>query len=347
MMTVVTGMASEPGQGTETDKKVLTVGLFRYVPDIKAFETALTAQWKNIEPDVTLRFVDWDCYFEEPKSDVFVFDGLYAPQYIEKGLLYPLGETIPARSAYPDWTLEQGYSRGTYYGIPQMVCMDTLFYHKEDHAVSRVQTMQQLYEAIGPRKTQALLPGRDEGVIADFSLNNEMKYYNILHATGRYDDGNEFTRAEWFAQGHGRALYAYPEAMSAIVRFGQGNYTEVKAISSCEHPDVATAYVDYVSISSQIPVNKVESAKKLVALLTSKPFMMAALKPASKEGVPQYLLAARRDVMQELAASDPNYQKLYRHLYRAKSWHVMTGTKDFAAWEAKVGPVIEKELKNQ
>ena len=87
---------SEPGQGTEIDTKVLTVGLFRYVPDIKAFETALTAQWKNIEPDVTLRFVDWDCYFEEPKSDVFVFDGLYAPQYIEKGLLYPLGETIPA-----------------------------------------------------------------------------------------------------------------------------------------------------------------------------------------------------------------------------------------------------------
>lgn len=52
MMTVVTGMASEPGQGTEIDKKVLTVGLFRYVPDIKAFETALTAQWKNIEPEV-------------------------------------------------------------------------------------------------------------------------------------------------------------------------------------------------------------------------------------------------------------------------------------------------------
>lgn len=61
--------------------------------------------------------------------------------------------------------------------------------------------------------------------------------------------------------GHGRALYAYPEAMSAIVRFGQGNYTEVKAISSCEHPDVATAYVDYVSISSRIPANKVEPAK--------------------------------------------------------------------------------------
>ena len=231
VMTMVTGMASEPGQGTETDKKVLTVGLFKYVPDIQAFETALTTQWKDIEPDVALRFVDWDCYFEEPKSDVFVFDGLYASQYIEKGLLYPLGESIPARSAYPAWTLEQASSQGIYYGIPQMVCMDTLFYRKEDPAVARVQTMQQLYEAIGPRKTQALLPGRDEGVIADFSLNNEMKYYNILQdhtgevvpvqamgdvqedamqylkelyamtgtATGRYDDGNEFTRAEWFA----------------------------------------------------------------------------------------------------------------------------------------------------
>ena len=177
-----------------------------------------------------------------------------------------------------------------------------------------------------------------------------MQYLKELYAmtgtaTGRYDDGNEFTRAEWFAQGHGRALYAYPEAMSAIVRLGQGNDTDVKAISSCEHPDVATAYVDYLSISSRVPANKVGPAKKLVALLTSKPFMLAALKPASKEDVPQYLLAARQDVMQELASSDPNYQKLYRHLYRAKSWHVMAGTKDFAAWEAKVGPDIERDLK--
>lgn len=101
VMTMVTGMASEPGQGTETDKKVLTVGLFKYVPDIQAFETALTTQWKDIEPDVALRFVDWDCYFEEPKSDVFVFDGLYASQYIEKGLLYPLGESIPALPIQP------------------------------------------------------------------------------------------------------------------------------------------------------------------------------------------------------------------------------------------------------
>ena len=31
-------------------------------------ETALTAEWKAIEPDVALRFVDWDCYFEEPKK---------------------------------------------------------------------------------------------------------------------------------------------------------------------------------------------------------------------------------------------------------------------------------------
>ena len=289
---MVTGMASEPGQGTETNKKVLTVGLFKYVPDIQAFETALTAQWKAIEPDVALRFVDWDCYFEEPKSDVFVFDGLYASQYIEKGLLYPLGESIPARSAYPAWTLEQASSQGIYYGIPQMVCMDTLFYRKEDPAVARVQTMQQLYEAIGPRKTQALLPDRDEGVIADFSLNNEMKYYNIL-------------------QNH------------------TGEVVPVQAMG-----DVQEDAMQYL--------------KELYAMtgtLTSKPFMLAALKPASKEDVPQYLLAARQDVMQELAASDPNYQKLYRHLYRAKSWHVMAGTKDFAAWEAKVGPDIERDLK--
>lgn len=68
--------------------------------------------------------------------------------------MYPLGKTIPESSVYPAWTLEQASSQRTYYGIPQMVCMDTLFYRKEDLAVAPVQTMQQLYEAIGPRKTQ-------------------------------------------------------------------------------------------------------------------------------------------------------------------------------------------------
>jgi hypothetical protein len=41
--------------------------------------------------------------------------------------------------------------------------------------------MPQLYDAFGPRNTQALLPGRDDGVIADFRLDDELKCYYILH----------------------------------------------------------------------------------------------------------------------------------------------------------------------
>lgn len=358
--------------------QTLTVGFFQYVPDISAFEKNLTAQWQQLEPDVSLTFVPWDCYSDLPQADVdvFVYDGIYLASYEKSGYLLPLGKTIPDQKAYPDWTLAPAKIQDQYYGIPQMVCRDTLFYRKGDAAVANAKTMQELYDAIGPRQTDKLLPDPNEGVLTDFSIGNGLKYYSALQdhtqqvapvldkqhldpgvmkyvrelyamtgeKTGKYENSNSFTRAIWFANGHGRALYAYPEAMSEIARLGKADDVEMKAISSCEHPDVATAYTDYVSVNANIAPDKKEMAKKLVALMTSKPYMLAVLRPQEKGKTRQYLLAARKDVMQQLAKEDRVYAKSYKNLYNQPHLHVMTGSEDYTAWEAKLQPEIQKEL---
>jgi thiamine pyridinylase len=378
-----TGMIAGQAANTavkDTEPETIRVSLYPYVPDIQPFKTVLEKQWKEIEPNISIEFVDWDCYVEQPRDDidVFVFDATFFPSYFKEGALYPMGASIPDENEYPEWLQGPAKSNGAYYGIPQMVCMDTLFYRSDDKAMENVHTMEDLYQVIGPRKTEKQLPDGDEGLITDFSpvSGNPLKYYNILQdhyqelvpekamnamdneslhylkqwftmtvkETGFYASDYEFTRAEWFAEGHGRALYAYPESFHEIARLGQGKNVEIKTISSCEHPDFATSYVDYVGISSHIAPNKVNAARKMAALLTSQNYMREVLWPENKNETPQYLLAARQDVMKELAEKDNIYRKIYDNLYNRTDLHVMTGTVDFPQWEEKIDPSVEAAL---
>ena len=80
--------AAQPDETNTT----LNVALYGYVPDTERFEKAVQESWEKAEPNVTLNFVNWDCYEEEPTEnvDVFVFDAIYLNDYIEKGYLLPL-----------------------------------------------------------------------------------------------------------------------------------------------------------------------------------------------------------------------------------------------------------------
>lgn len=67
--------AAQPDETNTT----LNVALYGYVPDTERFEKAVQESWEKAEPNVTLNFVNWDCYEEEPTEnvDVFVFDAIY------------------------------------------------------------------------------------------------------------------------------------------------------------------------------------------------------------------------------------------------------------------------------
>src|SRR5215203_2651759 len=58
---------------------VLNVALYPYVPRLDQFKTVISAAWAQQMPNVTLNYVDWDVYSQDPPKDldVFVFDGIF------------------------------------------------------------------------------------------------------------------------------------------------------------------------------------------------------------------------------------------------------------------------------
>ena len=57
--------AAQPDETNTT----LNVALYGYVPDTERFEKAVQESWEKAEPNVTLNFVNWDCYEEEPTEN--------------------------------------------------------------------------------------------------------------------------------------------------------------------------------------------------------------------------------------------------------------------------------------
>ena len=101
----------------------LTVALYKYVPNIEAFKTAVTTVWNELTDAPPIKFVDWDCYVNDPPAnlDVFVFDGLYMSHYAESGFLRPLkaGE-VSNEGDLLAYSVEGSKYKGTLYGIPQI-----------------------------------------------------------------------------------------------------------------------------------------------------------------------------------------------------------------------------------
>jgi thiamine pyridinylase len=73
----------------EGASKVLTVAIYPYVPRLNQFKITIESTWSKVEPDVVLRFVDWDCYSTDPPEtlEVFVFDAIFLSYFQEKGYL--------------------------------------------------------------------------------------------------------------------------------------------------------------------------------------------------------------------------------------------------------------------
>jgi thiamine pyridinylase len=150
----------------------LTVALYKYVPRLDQFKTVIKEAWKKIEPGVTLRFTDWDCYSADPPEDldVFVFDAIYLSYFREKGFLSAIQ---PGEVKNPDdflvYALEGAKVEGTLYGIPQLGCASILFYRHGDRQLADAGTLGEVAEAIGECTYTTLTPPAGTGLMVDIS----------------------------------------------------------------------------------------------------------------------------------------------------------------------------------
>ena len=329
----------------------LEVALYSYVPEPDAARQAVRDAWAREHPDVGLHFTDWDCYATDPgpELDVFVYDAIYLSSFVEEGYLLPIPEEkIRNREDMIPFALEGCRSDGTLYALPQLLCADFLYTRKDDRELSSVSDLPALYDILGDRKNQSVIPEENEGLLinlSDMPLTKVLIYLDALmdqrQAYTAYsrlpsisdlsapllervndiwkmggneqvsylpEDYDKYVRARWFAEGRGRAYIGYAEAMNAM-----GDYADdviMRLFSYGGGRNIPLFYADVVGIRSDISEEKKELAYELANLLISEEVLTKMSLPGEKGGPPQYLLTPRRSVYDTLGGDYPIYSRL-------------------------------------
>lgn len=329
----------------------LEVALYPYVPDLERFQEIVRDVWEREHPDVLLHFSYWDCYASDPDPmlDVFVFDGIYLSSFAAEEYLLPMpSEIIQGREDIFPYALEGCFYEGKLYALPQLLCTDLLYTRKEDAALSGVSDILTLYDMLGDRKTEDLIPGENEGLLINLSdvlLTKTMMYLDALMderqeytdygelpetenlsdlALGQLsvlwkmggekqvsywpEDNDPFIRARWFADGKGRAYIGYAEAMAAMG--DEAESVVVRPFSYGSEENIPLFYTDMVGINAMITEDKKELAFELANLLVSEEVLTGMSRPVTDDGSPQYLLIARRSVYEALCHNYPIYSRL-------------------------------------
>ncbi len=327
----------------------LSVALYRYVPDLSRFKTAIQAEWMKRHPNQSLKFVDWNCYESEPQAnvDVMVFDDMYLPHYVRQGYLLSLtDQDLENKDDFLPLALDASRIKGTLYGIPQILCTDLLYYRQGDRPLARVRTMDDLYRALGDRKGTSIIPGKNEGLLLEMATKTDIfSFYldALIDHHQKYTDYaspvtaqelnpaviKRFQRLEKMI-GPNTFAYRKPAGDSYYWArtFGQGHgrafigFSEAMSamegldqidftpISGCGHKNIPLFYVDSVGVNAAITADKREAAIELANVIAASDTMIRASEPNSTNTSPQYLLPARYSVYDHLGQQYPVYTKL-------------------------------------
>src|SRR5262249_53761995 len=107
------------------DGLTLKVALYPYVPRLEQFQTAIAAEWKKVQPSVSLAFLPtsaWDGgYSNDPPADVdvYVFDAIFFEYFLSRKWLEPIAAAeVDNPADFVPYAVDGVKVDGVYYGIP-------------------------------------------------------------------------------------------------------------------------------------------------------------------------------------------------------------------------------------
>lgn len=280
--------------------------------------------------------------------DVFVFDAMFLSYFVDHGYLLSIPENkIHDKADLLPFAMDGCLIDGSVYAIPQITCTNLLFTRKADRSLSSVSDVDTLYEIMGDRKFHTVIPDINEGLLIDMSggttkvsmyldaLCDENRTYNAYHQTPDMenvspealnslkllcrmggaeqveyepDDGDEYVRARWFGEGHGRAYIGYTESISAM---GDAiKDMDFRAFSYTKGENIPVLFCDVAGIRSSIEEDRKELAYDLLNTITSNEVMTEAISLDTEHCNAQYLLPGRISVYDQLSSSYPVYLEL-------------------------------------
>ena len=326
--------ATEPAAPVDA----ITVALYPHLPDLYMAQNTLAVMWADLEPDVKLEFIYWDCY-DDPYPhgiDVIVYDAVFLDYLVENNLVDPLDlDTLEDTTGILPYTMEGARYDGDLYGLPVLACSNYLIHYTEDEEMMAVQNFEQLYNLLSQRKSWYASDGLQVNVSdfgSSFYLDALIDYtgtyttYQDLSALyppvtevldrlydinslipepAGYIRGRDFRTR--FAKGEGSACYSFSESLYDMKNIL--DQLTIRPIAFFEGENIPIYYTDIASIGSHVTAeNKYDLCMKLVNLLGSVEYQAQL---CFGNGDVQYLLPAREQVYLAAMEQYPMYETLY------------------------------------
>lgn len=174
--------------------QILTVGLYPDVPRVEQFKAVIEAEWKKVEPNVSIVWDDsWGGGYEaDPSSslDVYVFDTLFLSYFNAQGFLHNLPKSqVENFDDFLDYA-KAGVVNGDYVlGVPQLGCTTVLYYRTDDKPVAEAKTLADLMKALGTCTYYPEIPPARTGLMVDFSNESANAGYYIQSLNVTRTDG--------------------------------------------------------------------------------------------------------------------------------------------------------------
>lgn len=299
----------------------LTYAVYPYLPDAAYYQDLIEKRWAEIEPDIRLIRVDWNCYEDGAPDgiDVIEYDAVMRDALIEADWIQPidLSAVQNVDDIFP-FAMQGLTVEGQLYGIPVFLCGNFLIYDvgcdalvQAEHITDLVRESEILvinsefpdnreqytFEALADILREAN-PKANSGAEEMMSLIDRL----AVDAHQR-DDNTQVVLA--YDSGVGKGYIGFSESMRFLNR--RASQTGIKTISFSEQEDLPRVYVDAAAVTSGAKGLRYEKCIELMNVMAEADVLTAL---SVQYGAPQYLLLARKSPYELLA----NQFQLYAQL---------------------------------
>lgn len=359
----------------------INVALFPFVPDPQPFKDNLVAMWKQLYPEVTLNFIDYNAYKADPPDnlEVFAFDTIFLSDFVSKGFLQSIPRNVVKNASdLMPYAYSACFEGNTLYALPYLGCANVLFYRAGDSQMDQIQTINQLYTLIGDAASDPK-PPMGRGFLADLSgITTDTSLYTMsfeetynayspdppmpppdkldaqsianIHLFTRMAGkqqaaSKDAQRIDWFTrEGLGRAMLGITEYLYRFPKETINSYTFRSLPLSYRQADRQLYYTDGMGINSKMDPSKVAMAYDLINLIASTDYLLRSILPADPATAnPQYLMPVRISQLNYLAGQYPLYARMRQMIQARTPTPFRLGVKS-RDWIAAVGPTIQARI---
>lgn len=302
-------------QDHESGLSPITIYYYFDLTDTGFFCRLLEKRFRDTGHTREIIFKNWNCYDGEPgrDGDLFIYDAITMTALVEKGYLHQLPDVINIDDMF-SWVIDKSKVKKKTYGIPLMLCSNSLICRREDDR--DIRNVMQLDEPVAiPMRTMLLYYYLQ--AFCNYQDKSD-RYFEVLKHLTRLMGGSskldtssltEYDGVRLFNEGKCRYFMGFTESIRCLK---PDDYVVHFANFSDNDDDQMPLFmVDYVSLGNNVREEKLLDCLDLLEIMADPQFIYDI---CTSDGKLQYMLPACKSVYPRLAEIDPLYYDLYKML---------------------------------